>query len=172
MFKKLARFLGRFLHIKEKVRFGAIWNFEIRDALTGELKRTYTEHNLVPNVFHTAMAAQIAGQNTQNIGQNLYIALGSSSETPTVSDTQLNTEVIRKLANTNNSSGPVANIRAFFNQTEAVGIFRVFGLFMNGGSTVASATPNSGILSSKVATLISVAASETLTVTVSFTSTS
>lgn len=163
--------MSRRLALKEKIHFGAIWHFQVHDAATGELKREFTEYNIVPNVFHNAVAQQIAGVNTQQIGQNLYVALGTSTETPTVSDTQLNTEVVRKLANTNYASGPTATIRAFFNQTEAVGVFRVFGLFMSGGTTVASTTPNSGILSSKVAGLVSVASSETLTVTITFTST-
>ena len=157
--------------IKEETKFGALWHFEVRSARTGRLKREVTVHNIVPNVWHAAMAQQVAGVNTQHIGQNLYIALGTSTETPSVSDTQLNTETVRKLANTNYASGPTGTIRAFFNQTEAVGTFRVFGLFMNGGTTVASITPNSGILASKVASLVSVASSETLTVTINFTST-
>lgn len=145
-----------------------IWTFEVHDA-NGNLKQKVTQRNLIPNVAKAAFAKQMAGTNSQQIGQNLYIALGTSSIAPSSSDTILATEVVRKIVGLPLDSGATATLKAFFNQTEATGTFREFGLFGNGGASVASATVNTGVLFSHVPTNVSVGATETLTVTITYT---
>lgn len=140
------------------------WHFTVKDTITGE-ERHYHEYNLIPTVWKTAFAAQLSGDNTTDIGDNLYIALGSNTTTPAITDTQLGTEVVRKLQQSTTYSGAVAYISTFFAATEATGTHREFGLFGNGTTSTASASANSGILFSHVATNITVSATETLTVT-------
>lgn len=145
------------------------WKFEIRDAVTGELKRVIEKDNLIPTVGKTAFAAQMSGDNTTNIGDNLYIAVGSNSTAPAITDTQLGTETARKLVGSTSFAGAVASIAAFFAAGEATGTHREFGLFGDGNATTASASANSGILFSHVATNTTIGATETLTTTVTYT---
>lgn len=145
-----------------------IWTFEVHDA-QGNLKQKVIQRNLIPNVAKAAFAKQMAGTNSQQIGQNLYIALGTSATAPAAGDTQLGVETVRKIVGLPLDSGATATLKAFFNQTEATGTYREFGLFGNGGSSVASATINTGVLFSHLSTNVSVGATETLTVTVTYT---
>ena len=140
------------------------WNFTVKDTITGK-ERHYHEYNLIPTVWKTAFAAQISWDNTTEIGDNLYIALGSNVTTPAITDTQLGTEVVRKVQQSTTYSGPVAYISTFFAAWEATGTHREFGLFGNGTTSTASGSANSGILFSHVAVNITVSATETLTVT-------
>lgn len=140
------------------------WFFSVRDTITWH-ERTYHEYNLIPTVAKTAFAAQMAWDNTTDIGDNLYIALGSNTTAPAAWDTQLGTEVVRKAQSSTTFSGAVAYVTAFFAAWEATGTHREFGLFGNGNTTTASATVNTGILYSHVAANITVSATETLTCT-------
>lgn len=113
----------------------------------------------------TAFAAQISGDNTTDIGNNLYIALGSSVTAPAIGDTQLGAEVVRKAASSTTFSGAIGYVSSFFAAGEATGTHREFGLFGDGNTTTCSATANSGILFSHVSANITVSATETLTCT-------
>lgn len=137
------------------------WRFTVRDTVTWK-ERKYHEYNLIPTIGKTAFAAQMCGDNTTDIGDNLYIALGSNTTAPAISDTQLGTEVVRKIQQSTTFSGAVAYITTFFAAWEATGTHREFGLFGNGNATTASASANSWILYSHVATNITVSATETL----------
>lgn len=64
------------------------WLFEIKNTQTGEV-RTVEKYNLIPTVAKAAFAAQMSGDNTTNIGDNLYIGLGSNTTTPAAGDTTL-----------------------------------------------------------------------------------
>lgn len=154
---------------EEGIKFMGNWKFEIRDSLTGELKRTIEEHNLVPTVAKTAFAAQMSGDNSTDIGDNLYIAVGSNVTPPAAGDTQLGTEVVRKVAGSTSFAGGVASIAVFFAATEATGTHKEFGLFGNGNASTASGAANSGILFSHTAVDVTVGATETLTITVEIT---
>ena len=57
------------------------WNFTMTDTVTGKERKVH-EFNLIPTVAKTAFAAQLSGDNTTNIGDNLYIALGSNTTAP------------------------------------------------------------------------------------------
>jgi len=142
------------------------WTFRIVNTVTGAVKEI-EEFNIIPTVGKMAFASQISNQNTTNIGDNLYIALGSNTTIPASGDTQLNTEVIRKAVGSATFSGAVAYISAFFSAWEATGTHREFWLFGNGNTSTASGTINSGILFSHVSANISVSWIETLTTTFS-----
>lgn len=131
----------------------------------GKFKRSYDLENLIPTVGLTAFAAQMSGDNTTDVGDNLYIAVGSDATDPAIGDTTLGTEVARKAAGSTSFSGAVASIAVFFAATEATGTHREFGLFGNGNAATASGAADSGVLFSHVAANVTVAATETLTIT-------
>lgn len=156
-------------NLSELFAYKGHWKFEVRDAVTGELKRTYEADNLVPTVGKSAHASQWTTSKTKDIGDNMYIACGSNATAPAVADTQLGTEVCRKAISSVASAGAVASIAVFFSATEATGTHREFGLFGDGGTTACSVTANTGVLYSHVACNVTVGATETLTVTFTIT---
>lgn len=151
--------------VEEQMTAKRIWKFEIRDAKTGKLKRTIEKENLVPTVGLTAHAAQRSGDNTTNIGDNQFIAVGDDATAPALGDTTLGNETTRKAVGSTSFAGAVASIAVFFAAGEATGTHKEFGLFGDGNTTTASAAADSGILYSHVGTSVSVSATETLTVT-------
>lgn len=151
--------------MKDTIKIKGIWTFKIHDAATGELKRTIVKKNLIPTVGKTAFACQMAGSATKDVGDNKYVACGSNTTAPALSDTQLGTEVVRKAISSSSYALGVASIAVFFAATEATGTHREFGLFGDGNATTASAAANSGILYSHVAANVTVSATETLTIT-------
>lgn len=155
--------------VGEGVKIVGKWKFEIRDAKTGKLKRTIEKYNLIPTVALTAFAAQMAGDNVTNIGDNLYVAVGDDVTPPAIGDTILGNETARKAAGSTSFAGAVASIACFFAAGEATGAHKEFGLFGDGNAAVAGAGADSGILFSHVAVNLAVAAIETLTVTFTIT---
>jgi len=153
----------------EKTGVKGKWTIEVHDALTGELVSRQVKTNLIPTVGLSAMAAQFASAHTKDIGDNLYIAVGSDGTAPVLADTKLGTEVARKAVGSNASSGAVATIAVFFAAGEATGTHAEAGLFGDGNTTEASAVADSGILYSHVLFSETVGASNTLTLTVEFT---
>lgn len=101
------------------------WLFEIKNIETGDV-RTIEKYNLIPTVGKTAFAAQMSGDNSTNIGDNLYVALGSNTTTPAAGDTTLGTETLRKAASSTSFSGAVASVATFFSAGEATGTHREF----------------------------------------------
>lgn len=147
------------------------WDFTIRDIFTWK-ERKYHEYNLIPTIAKTAFASQMSWDNTKDIGDNLYIALGSNATAPVAADTILWTEVTRKAASSTTFSWAVGYVSTFFAAWEATGTHREFGLFWDWNATTCSGTADTGILFSHVAANITVGATETLTAqfSISFTS--
>lgn len=156
------------IKFNEKPKFIGKWRFEIRNTKTGKI-RTIEQENIIPDVALEAFAAQFSGDNTNNIGDNPYIAVGDDVTPPAAGDTILGNETTRKLAGSTSFSGAVGSIAAFFASGEATGTHREFGLFGDGNASAAGAGADSGILFSHVAVNVAVAAIETLTVTFTLT---
>jgi len=158
---------------KEKIKQGLTikgkWKFEVRDAKTGKLKRTIEKENLIPTVGLEAFAAQMAGDNSTDIGDNLYIAVGDDNTAPALGDTTLGNETTRKAVGSTSFSGGVASIAVFFAAGEATDTHEEFGLFGNGNAATASGTVDTGILFSHVSSTVTVSATETLTITFTIT---
>lgn len=57
------------------------WTFDIQDTITGKTRKI-EEYNLIPTVAKEAFAAQMSNGNTTNIGDNLYVAIGSDPTAP------------------------------------------------------------------------------------------
>ena len=151
-------------NVKQGVGLKGHYHVEIHDAVTGELKRTYDYDNLIPSVGLEAFAAQMSGDNSTDIGDNLFIAVGDDATAPASGDTILGNETARKGVGSTAFAGAVANNVVFFAATEATGTHREFGMFGDGNADVASATPDSGVLFSHVAANVAVSAVETLTI--------
>lgn len=83
------------------------------DTATGKT-RNVEQYNLIPTVGKTALAAQMSGDNTTNVGDNLYVAVGDDNTAPSASDTTLGNETYRKVASSTSFSAGVCSIAAFF----------------------------------------------------------
>lgn len=142
-----------------------IWKWEVRNAVTNQLVERGEKRNLVPDIGLDAFAAQMAGDNITNIGDNLYAAVGDDATPPVAGDTILGNETARKGAGSTAYAGGVASIATFFAAGEATGTHREFGLFGDGISSAASGSADTGILFSHIAVNVSVSALETLTLT-------
>jgi len=150
--------------IKQSSQLKGHYHIVVEDIHTG-IKRTYDYDNLIPTVGLTAFAAQMSGDNTKEIGDNLYIGVGSNVAAPAAGDTTLGTEVARKIAGSTAFAGAVSSISVFFAATEATGTHKEFGLFGDGNASTASVAADSGVLFSHVAANVVVSAIETLTIT-------
>lgn len=114
----------------------------IRDAKTGKIK----SEDLVKNMFVLAgkvsLAAALRGDTSSNKGIVTYCALGTGLTAPDQSDTDLETEIARKLISVRESSANVATFQTFFTTSEGNGTLKEAGLFGDD----ASAVPGSGTL--------------------------
>ena len=140
-----------------------VWKFTIRDARTGEIKSEKVTKNIIPTIGRTAMACQLANQQTYDMGAK-YIAIGTGTTGADNADTTLETEVYRKAVSSDNYSNNVAYIAGFFTAAEDNGNYKEFGIFGDGIATQASGTVDTGILYSRVLEAINKSALETLTV--------
>lgn len=155
-------------NLSQKIGIVGVWTFIFSDD-QGNVLRTLEKKNLTPDVMLQALAAQTAGTNTTELGDNLYIALGTGTTTPNASDTTLQTETVRKAKSDNTRTSSTAKITTFFNSSEVSGTYEEIGLFSNGNTSTASGTVNTGILNSRVLENIVLGAGENLTVTFNLT---
>lgn len=157
--------MNKDVKIKTGVKPYGVWKFDVRDV-AGNLIRRTVKKNLIPTIGLVALAAQLSGQNTTNIGDNLYIAIGDSTTAPSLSDLLLGNETARKAPGSSEySNTTTATIVVFFAPGEATGTHKEFGLFGDGKDSVASATADTGILFSHVSADVNVGATESLTIT-------
>jgi len=156
------------MDIKERIGIIGRWDLVYTND-KGEFLRKQTVYNLTPDIMLQALAAQTAGTNTTNLGDNLYIALGTGNTAPSASDTVLDTETVRKAASDQVQTTTTGKITVFFNSSEVSGSYAEVGLFSNGLTSTASATTDTGILNSRVLEAITLGAGENLTVTFNIT---
>lgn len=134
---------------------------ELRAA--GGLKRSCTRRNLVVTSGRSVLARLLAGDTTYTGAIN-YGALGSGSATPAVGNTQLGTEVFRKLYANRQQSGATTTIDFYYSKGSTNGTYNEFGCFIDG-----TATANSGQLFNRVLTGgWTKSASEAMTVSIQF----
>lgn len=104
------------------------------------------KHNLVTTRGRTVLAGILAGDTTYT-GIINYGALGSSSTAVNNADTQLGTEVYRKLYASHTYSSNVAYVDFFYAATDTSGTYNEFGNFIDG-----TGTANSGRIFSHILT--------------------
>lgn len=131
--------------------------FIFTNVITGKVRR-FEKHNVICTVGKNSLASRLIG--TDNKGMITYCALGTSAVAPVAGNTQLTTEIFRKLVSVRTSSGNVATFETFFTIAEGNGTLREAGLF---GDSTASGTANSGTLFSHIAINRTKTASDTLT---------
>jgi hypothetical protein len=113
----------------------------------GIIQRHVAAHNLVTTVGRNVLARLLTGDATYS-GQINYGALGSSSTAVANSDTQLGTEVYRKLYSSHTTDGNnIAYIDFFYAATDTNGTYNEFGNFIDG-----TASANTGRLFSHILT--------------------
>lgn len=151
-------------HIQDKsnAAFSGKWFFRVENPETGEV-REFEKTNIIPDVFLNALAQQIFGEQTYDIGNNFYIAIGTSASTPAAGDTILGAESARKVVSVSSRADAVMTFEVFFNPTEVSGIYREYGLFMDGYNSQVSASADTGILASHVSQNLNISTAETLT---------
>lgn len=118
-----------------------------------------TLENIIPTVGRTMIANNLTDASPDNTMLVNKVALGSGTNTPSNSDTTLQTETYRNavasLANSNN----IAYITGFFSALETSGTYREAGLFVDG-----TGSADTGVLLSRIAINITKSTSETLTI--------
>lgn len=87
--------------------------------------------NLVATVGRAALAQRLAGTTTYT-GTINYGALGSSATAVANSDTQLGTEVFRKVVASSSYTSNVAFIDFFYSKADTNGTYAEFGTFIDG----------------------------------------
>ncbi len=130
----------------------------IRDAKTGRIKSRDTYNNMFVTAGKGIVAQWMSGQGNAGI---TYCALGTGTPAPTLADTGLTTELVRKLISVRSFAANVATFQTFFGTTEGNGTLKEAGLF----GDLASATPGSATLFSKIQITRTKTSSDTLTLT-------
>ena len=142
---------------KEGASLKGHYKFTLRDIITGEVQ-VFEYENIVPTVGRTMIANNLTAASPTNAIRLNKAALGTGTNTPANSDTQLQTETYRNdLASRTNASN-IAYVSAFYNATETTGTYREAGIFSDG-----TGSANTGVLVSRVAINITKTNTQTLT---------
>ena len=116
-------------------------------AEAGIIQQHLAAHNIVATVGRNVIARLLAGDVTYS-GQINYGALGSSSTAVANADTQLGTEVYRKLYSSHTTDGNnVAYVDFFYAASDTNGTYNEFGNFIDG-----TGSANTGRLFSHILT--------------------
>jgi hypothetical protein len=117
--------------LPKNIFFEAQFECILTDALTGKIRLRRTFKNLTCNAA-TYVYARIAAGNTTYSGAINYVAVGTSSLTPMVTDTQLNAEVARVTYSSRSFSLNQALFSFFFNTASANFNLQEIGLVIDG----------------------------------------
>jgi hypothetical protein len=132
--------------IREALRTGNSDALHILEA-EGIIERHHADHNIVVTQGRNVLARLLVGDVTYS-GQINYGALGTSSTAVSNSDTQLGTEVFRKLYASHTTDGNnVAYVDFFYAATDTNGTYQEFGNVIDG-----TASANTGRLFSHILT--------------------
>lgn len=121
---------------------------KIDELKSHPLVRGYkSKHNLITTTGRNVLARLLTGDTTYS-GQINYGALGTQvSPSPANGDTQLGTEVFRKLVSSHSASNNVAFVDFFYTASDTNGTYTEFGNFIDG-----TGSANTGRLFSRLAT--------------------
>ena len=124
------------LLLPKNIFFEAQFECILTDALTGKVRLRRLFKNLTANTA-TYVYARVCAGNTLYTGAINYVAVGTSSLTPMVTDTQLNAEVARVIYSSRSFSLNQAFFSFFFNTASANFSLQEIGLVID-GTTVAN----------------------------------
>jgi hypothetical protein len=144
--------------VEQDFNLKGVYTFTLEDIYTGE-KRVITRENLIMTGGKAYVMARIMADQSPAGCKITHTALGTGTNAPAAGDTQLQTEVFRKVTASAMNASNVGYLSAYYTATEVTGTFREVGLFING-----TGTANSGTLFSRVAVNITKSSSETLTI--------
>ena len=146
------------MEIREKENQGikGTVTITLQNVITGKITKE-TFQNVICDVGKYSWASRCTGADKGFIS---YVALGTGTNVPGVSDVKLQTEIIRKLISSRSSTDKEANFRTFFTIEEAVANLKEIGLFGDD----ASDTADSGTLFAHRAITKNKTSSDTLTV--------
>jgi hypothetical protein len=130
------------IYIPEYIKPTGAVRLILRDAKTGRIKSVDDYVNMVVTAGKNSIADALRGTITNNKGIITYCALGTGSTAPALSDTDLETEIERKLVSVRSVSGNVATFETFFTTSEGNGALAEAGLF----GDAATDTADSGTL--------------------------
>lgn len=129
----------------------------------GPIKKVIKKHNLVVTVGRAVIAQRLAGDNTNSLNID-FGELGTGSTAPANGDTALETPTFRKATASATDATNQAFVSFFMTAAEAIGTHAEFGTFIDGTITIGT-----GVLFSRVLVSIIKAATETLTIDVTYT---
>lgn len=132
---------------------------QIFDAKTGKLKSEDITDNLVTTAGKVSIADGLRGTETSNKGIITYCALGTNATAPAAGNTDLGTELFRKLVSVRSVASNVATFQTYFTTSEGNGTLREAGLFGDD----ATDTVNTGTLFCHAAISRTKTSSDTLT---------
>ena len=112
----------------------------LRDAKTGKIKSVDRVKNVFVTTGKDSIASRLIGTDAKAI--ITYCGVGTSAVAPVAGNTELTTEIFRKLISVRSVSGNIATFTTFFTTSEANGALKEAGLFGDD----ASATADSGTL--------------------------
>lgn len=143
--------------IQEKISLKGHYKFTLTDIHTGK-QEVFEYDNIVTAVTWTMIANNFTDATPDNTMLLNKGILGSGTNTPATTDTQLQTETYRNNLASKSNVTNVASATAYFNATETTGTYREAGIVVDG-----TGTANTGILVSRVAINITKSSSQTLT---------
>lgn len=129
----------------------------VRDAKTGKIKQVFKNHNKIPTVGLTAIAASLAEGGADTILIR-YVEVGTGTNAPAAGDTGLQTALSRITVSSGDGVGTSAFITGFFPTTSGNGALKEAGLFIGG-----TASLGTGTLFSRVVINVTKTSSDTLT---------
>ena len=131
----------------------------------GEVTKQITKKNLVVNTGLSLVAQLLMDSGEFTSPKINYCAVGTGSTVPASGDTQLETEIGRKLFTAQSVQGNSILLSVYFTKLEAVGTLAEIGLFFNGEGTA-----DSGILFSRIAggTELPITKNDTETLTIDY----
>lgn len=132
----------------------------LADAKTGRIKDVNYVKNLITTAGKVSLAAALQGETANNQGIITYCAVGTNTTAPALGDTDLGTELFRKLVSVRSSTSNAALFQTYFTTSEGNGTLREAGLFGDD----ASSTPGSGTLFAHVAINRTKTSNDTLTI--------
>ena len=143
--------------IKENTSLKGHYKFTLQDINTGEVQ-VFEYDNIIPVSGRTLIANNLTSVSPTNAIRLNKSALGTGTNAPANSDTQLQTETYRNDLASRTNAANIAYATAFFNATETTGTYREAGIFSDG-----TGAANSGVLFSRVAINITKTNTQTLT---------